>query len=325
MKRIGYMYPAAVLVCLGLTSPLSASTITAGQFAVRSAYCAAGCGAQWHEGLRAIAQTEDPRYGTVAASPGVLAVDPGNIDLDGNGSLDMTNELWRNYVPAARDGVDYVLRNIVMKKEMGVTNECAVSPDYLKKVVISPQQGAPNIRTWWPLMYSNPGTTWTLTIDYTTPQNYDPDGPGGPAQLDTRHRIVWKWVLDDDLASVRNLIKVFHQLPFGLCEVPLISNEALYGKLLELWGAVEMNLNSYEPNKKAAIDTLFEFDRQVQLACVSSCVRTRPLPGGPGTGIANTWENPACCKLLATIEWIERKYGLSLGSGGESNPPAPPN
>lgn len=35
-----------------------------------------------------------------------------------------------------------------------------------------------------------------------------------------------------------------------------------------------------------------------------------PNPTGPGTGIANTTENPACCKLLIDVEYILQTAGI---------------
>jgi len=259
----------------------------------------------WFKGLQGLGG------GVIGAAPGILAIDPGTADLNSSGTIDFTNEMWRNFIPAAKDGFDYTLRNIVMQKVMGTTNECAISPDFFKKVLISPQQGPGAIRTWWPLMYSVPGTTWTLTIDYSTALPYDPDG-AGPEQASTRHRAVWCWKLDADFESVAATIILFHQLPFGTCEVPLISDEALYPVLLKLWGAVAAATVGPDADPVAAADALFEFDREVELACVASCIKTRPAPTGPGTGIANTYENPACCKLLADVEYIEAKYGIGV-------------
>jgi hypothetical protein len=35
-----------------------------------------------------------------------------------------------------------------------------------------------------------------------------------------------------------------------------------------------------------------------------------PNPTGPGTGIANSDENPACCKLLVDVEYILQTTGI---------------
>jgi len=140
----------------------------------------------------------------ISSVPGVLSIIPG------------TN--WANFVGAARDKVAYTIKNVVLCKQTPEIVQCAdVFPS--KKVC---QQGTPNIRLWWPLMYEVPSTTWTLTILYGTPVPYDDDGPG-PNPAGYVHTEVWQWHVDSTLVSMKNLLELFHELPFGLDEVPLIS------------------------------------------------------------------------------------------------------
>ena len=228
----------------------------------------------------------------ITAVPGVLSIVPG------------TN--WANFVGAAQEdpAVGYTIKNVVLCKEHPSIIQCA---DVFPAGIIC-QQGTPNIRLWWPLMYEVPGTTWTLTILYGTSVPYDDDGTGGPNPAGYVHTEVWQWQVDASLDSLENLMELFHELPFGLDEVPLISDEVLYPILMDKIDAIEEAVEATEPDTVTAGLILGDFEMEVMDACIPVSPMT-PAPTGPGTGIANTVENPACCKLLADAEFI----GFDLG------------
>lgn len=146
----------------------------------------------------------------ITAVPGVLSIVPG--------------ENWENFVGAAQEdpAVGYTIKNVVLCKQTPSIIQCA---DIFPAKTIC-QQGTPNIRLWWPLMYEVPGTCWTLTILYGTSVPYDDDG-AGPNPAGYVHTEVWVWCVDATLDSLENLMDLFHELPFGLDEVPLISDEEL--------------------------------------------------------------------------------------------------
>ena len=104
-----------------------------------------------------------------------------------------------------------------------------------------------------------------------------------------------------DLPHLQNVLQLFHELPFGKDEVPLISDEDLY---VDLQNKLSTAIAEYAACDTAdAATTLSDFEMEVMDACIT----TSPLfpnPTGPCTGIANTDENPACCKLLVDIEYI---------------------
>jgi len=223
----------------------------------------------------------------ITAVPGVLSIVPG------------TN--WSNFVGAAVDKVPYTIKNVILVKQTPQIIQCAdVFP-----VKTVPQQGTPNIRLWWPLMYEVPSTTWTLTILYGTPVAYDDDG-AGPNPATYAHTEVWQWHVDATLESLEALINLFHELPFGKDEVPLISDECLYPVLLTLVDEIELLVPG---NLPAASLVLTELEMTVVDRCISESPEF-PNPTGPGTGIAQTDENPACCKLLADFEYIGFKYNI---------------
>jgi len=222
----------------------------------------------------------------ITAVPGVLQIVPGAS--------------WSNFVRVVGlngSPVAYSIKNVTLVKTTPQIIQCA---DVFPVKTIS-QQGTPNIRLQWPLMYEVPGTTWTLTLlvgtgVLSTVPN-DPNPTNGPSYV---HTIVWKWAVDANIASMKNLVALFHELPFGLDEVPLISNEVLYpalqDKLTAAGEAIEAN------DLVTAGNLLGDFDMVV----MNNCITVSPLFPNPviGTGIAFTAENPACCKLLADTEFV---------------------
>jgi len=226
----------------------------------------------------------------ITAVPGVLSIVPG------------TN--WSNFIGAAQAQVAYTIKNVVLQKQTPSIIQCA---DVFPAKLIS-QQGTPNIRLWWPLMYEVPGTTWTLTILYGTGVPYDDDGPG-PNPAGYVHTEVWQWQVDATLDSLQSLMALFHELPFGLDEVPLISDEVLYPILQAKIDAVKAAVEAQDAVTAGLV--LGDFEMEVMDACIATSPMS-PCPTGPGTGIANSLENPACCKLMADAEYIGFDLGILL-------------
>ncbi|MCL5105256.1 MAG: hypothetical protein M1133_14255 [Armatimonadetes bacterium] len=227
----------------------------------------------------------------ISSVPGILAICPGGTT-------------WPNFIEAAQAGVPYTIKNTTFVKE---------TPEFVQCNDVFPphrvtQQGTPNIRLWWPLMYEVPSTTFTLTILYGTPTLFDDDGdgPNPPAWV---HVEQWVWHVDADLPHLSLLLELFHEIPFGKDEVPLISDEPLYWALQDKIAAAYAAFQAGDTATAAAY--LTDFELEVMDACIptSPC---NPNPTGPGTGIANTEENPACCKLLVDVEYILQNTGIGM-------------
>ena len=224
----------------------------------------------------------------MAAVPGILSIVPG--------------EAWANYVKAAQLHVDYTLKNVVLKKTTPSIIQCA---DVFPAKTIS-QQGTPSIRLWWPMMYETAGTVWTLDILYGTPAPWDDDG-AGPNPAGYVHREEWKWILETDIPHMQLTLDLFHQLPFGLDEVPLISDETLFSALNGKLDGIRTLVDDKKFTDAGLL--LGDFEMEVMDACILVSP-ARPKPTGPGTGIANTLENPACCKLMADAEYVGKSLGI---------------
>ena len=230
---------------------------------------------------------------TITAVPGVFLLIPG--------------DRWSNFVTAALMGVEYDLKNVKLVK---------TTPDFIQcddrfPPIEVPQQGTAHIRLRWPLMYEAPGTIWELKVAYGTGVMWDDDGPAGPHTPSYYHEDIWTWKVDASLESMKLLIQLFREVPFALDEVPLISDEALYPRLLE---QLDLVISLYNAgNMVAAGHALAAFEHMVMDACIGESPRY-PFPTGLGTGIAETEENPACCKLLVDAEYVGKKLGIYQGA-----------
>ena len=230
----------------------------------------------------------------ISSVPGILAIEP----------QDTGDTPWAHFIKAAQGitPVDYTIKNTTFVKQTPEFTQCR---DIFPKHTVT-QQGTPNIRLWWPLMYEVPSTTFTLTILYGTPVLFDDDG-AGPNPPAWAHVEQWVWHVDADLPHLHDLLELFHELPFGKDEVPLISDEPLYDALQD---KIEDAIEAFNGgNTATAADKLADFELEVMDACIDSSPGF-PNPTGPGTGIANTDENPACCKLLVDIEYILQTTGI---------------
>lgn len=241
-----------------------------------------------------------PQPATDSAIPGFFDIEPG-ID-------------WSNYVTAALEGITYTIKNITLEKRTPQLTQCAS----MFPARVLAQSGTINIRLRWPLMYEPAGTVWTLTVTYGTSDSvYLPGEPPGTTSY--VHQDVWYWTVVTSIDDMQRLLVLFRQVPFGTDEVPLISDEALYVALQAKLDSVEAALAIGDIAGAAAVMT--DFELEVMDACITESPG-EPNPTGPGTGIANSEENPACCKLLADAESLIVHAPPAIGVADISATPA---
>jgi hypothetical protein len=241
----------------------------------------------------------------ISAVPGVLSIIPGGPK-------------WNNFVAPLAGGqgptIDPALvtiKDVQLTKLVPATSQCN---DVFGPVRIV-QHGTPSIRTWWPLMYEVPGTSWQLVVSYGTAIPYKATAE---AESSYFHQNIWTWTLGADVTHLRYLVWLFHELPYGKCEVPLISDELLYTALLANLDAIEN-----APDAAAAALALGDFELLVSDNCVAGCPPS-PIPPTDGSvtervagynlGIVGSPENPACCKLLVDAGYI---FANSVGIAGK--------
>jgi len=284
--------------------------ITPPTFTLYQAYCGETCdgaGNQVFQGLNVEPFGKD----VIEAVPGILAINPGGTQ-PANG--------WPNFVSASKvtpgtvlysgaavvgspkvagaNGLPWTVTNVSLRKTV---------PTYLCTVAIGGlpvlQQGSANIRLWWPLMYELPGTTWTLTISYKTTLWEDGGfGPTGiPNLAATTHQDQWTWTVGVTLDSMENLVRLFHELPVGSCQVPLINGKDLYESI----EAALDQLETYEVNGVIVpTPQMAEDFTAFILLLEDSCLTVDCGSCSADLGIRNTSENPACCKLLADADFL---------------------
>jgi cell wall-associated NlpC family hydrolase len=219
----------------------------------------------------------------ITAVPGVLAFDPGPG--------------WQNYVRATELCREARITNVSLRKFFEGNDVC---PDYFKHVDLR-QQGSTRIRDWWPLMYEPPTTSWTLSVYYDTafPVQFPGETVAG-----VHHQDSWKWTVVTDIEHTKLFIDMIHELPVGSAQKPILSDEALFKSLKAQLDEIDALVKANKTGEAGMkLDT---FILDVEDACI-----TEPCVGSQfGTGIANTAENPACCKLILDAEYIGKKLGL---------------
>jgi hypothetical protein len=192
------------------------------------------------------------------------------------------------------------------------------------------------IRTWWPLTYTEPGTTFTLELTVLCTGI-----PGGPRAFERDiHIDRWQWMVVVTFESLQAVIDLLHQNPIGTSEIPCIAAENMYRALKNSVNTVQTYL--FKPTWTAtqrrvnAQNALFNLEALITVFCVfADCFESAPpTPGGsifmtfpPSndpqlsfggtlTGILDTPENPCCCKLLVDVEKIGEVYNIvSLEDG----------
>jgi len=296
-----------IMVALIATSAMAARVVNVPvdhpPFLVYQAYCGRTC----VENVNGCFQGFSGQIGdTIEAVPGILCIIPGESPL---GTPDVD---WANYVTASQaTSITWNVTNTSLRKTVP-TYDCV--PAIGGASVL--QQGTANIRRWWPLMYELPGTKWVLTVTYRTAANWN-DGFANNLPAAT-HQDTWTWQVDATLESLENLIKLFHELPVGSCQVPLISGEDLIyatGDEREDMGLLARideieQLDPSDPNMAEAFNSLVLLIEDMCLT--TDCGVCSPAPVTGLVGIRNTVENPACCKLLADADFIMDKLEVNI-------------
>jgi len=297
-----------ILVALIATSAMAARVVNKSiehpPFLVYQAYCGQTC----TPNINGCFQGFSGQIGdTISAVPGILCIDPGETAVKG---LPEPGVDWTNYVtasqpggpPAKTDGSVWKVTNTSLRKTVP-TYDCTVAIGGAAVL----QQGSANIRKWWPLMYELPGTKWVLIVTTGTAV-WDDDG-AGPNLAATTHQDTWTWQVDATLASLKNLVKLFHELPVGSCQVPLIASESLYTQLIDSITALEAFLcpDPADPTKLIVCGDQAEFTELFNafiMLIEDNCSTDDCGQCNIDYPIRNTVENPACCKLLADADFI---------------------
>lgn len=206
------------------------------------------------------------------------------------------------------------------------------------------QVGRDNIRTWWSLNFTMPGTTFCLTLDgvcntpgtpggggpkicprhkpggnWRSPCNCKGGTPGTPGSS-TPYQETWCWEVTANPETFLLLLDLFHLPAVGFTEVPCIMDEAVYDALVVGAKKMKEKVKDHETQKTAqskqdALDAINELIVLVLANTLSAdwlddADEVVNFPPGNflpiGAGILNTCETPCACKLLADLEFLQK-------------------
>ncbi|MCL6509037.1 MAG: hypothetical protein K6T59_18680 [Bryobacteraceae bacterium] len=170
------------------------------------------------------------------------------------------------------------------------------------------------VRTWWTLIYTQPGTRFTLELTVRCL-----DTLGRPKlHID---RYIWEVVASFE--SLDNVIDVLHTNALCTTEVPCIASEDVYHALK---GSVKKLQEAYEGGTQfEQQNRLFEAEALIiTYGCFVDCfiaedVFSAAFPPANSmqfgyygfTGIIDTLENPCACKILVDLEAIGDCYDIT--------------
>jgi len=177
-----------------------------------------------------------------------------------------------------------------------------------------------NIRTWWALLYSTPGTRFTLAVTVAC-QGIPASGNAGQVKVAIDN---FNFAVVVTVESLLAVVDVLHSNPISTSEIPCIAAEDAY---LALRIAVA-RIGCATPKTSSQQDRLFEAEALVVALCAfgdcfiaedffpSFAAGTAPSndqeTGAFGmTGILDTIENPCCCKLLVDLDNLGNALGIT--------------
>jgi hypothetical protein len=271
------------------------------------------------------------------ALPGLLC-----LKTDENDDLDVNA-----FVTTGEDGcaVNPFVQSVSLTKVAAFSPKC---PDIFHGYTIT-QTGASKIRTAWPLAYTTPGTTFTLTL-MGEDRSLDGQTVLGP------YTESWVWTVVANADTFCHLIDLFHTNTLSVLEVPSIVGEDTYKALKE---CAEALLAAFPPgtppgdlNLVAVDDAIMSCEAVIMMNTLFADHLAKPqtmtypyyqaypkrqlppnkaivdpLPNGfdPANtgahssdgiiGIIDTLQNPVACKLLADLDYIAVQAGLRDGGG----------
>jgi hypothetical protein len=208
------------------------------------------------------------------------------------------------------EGVSPFVQSYRLRKDIPGSDKCPTT--YEAQTFY---QFGTDIRTWWTLIYTQPGTKFTLDVTTRCLDLW-----GRP----TLHIDRYVWEVVATFESLLNVIDVLHTGALCTTEIPCISSEDMYDALVESVEAIA-DIDIVTPQDRYnAQNALFNAEALViGFACFVDCfipqdVFSAMFPpanslqfGDYGfTGLLDTLENPCACKILVDLEYIAKCYGI---------------
>jgi hypothetical protein len=183
--------------------------------------------------------------------------------------------------------------------------------------------GTRNIRTWWNLLYTAPGTSFKLEITSVCEDQF---------RRPVIYKDIYTWIVTVNFESLRNALRAMRLHPIGFDEIPCVVAFDHFATVIKLLDEIEALTNLIKEGKDldgslrvAAQDKVFTLEAIcVGTTAFTDCyipeeVFSQQLPpsdevqlGDMGfTAFLDTIENPCCCKLLVDVERLTIDCGIS--------------
>jgi hypothetical protein len=245
---------------------------------------------------------------------GVLCLDPG------------PNGDFASFLSGCPTGTTPVLQGVKLRKVAPLVPKC---PDTFPGEDFT-QTGVTGIRTFWALKFTPCDTTFTLDLEIGC---VGKDALGRERVQEVHvERFIFKVVVTAD--SLRWVIEALHCQPLGLCEIPCITDEGLFARLLEQADKIATQAKAAAgtptADQQASLRALNETLDRTEALIIKFCLFTFTawgtdkggdiipcvifqekggvgfIPGNKtidtfGFGIVDTLEHPCCCKLIDDI------------------------
>jgi hypothetical protein len=277
----------------------------------------------------------DPQTGTLGAAPGVLCLQRRGFVLDVNCfAVIPPNQTGPCFVQAFR-----------LTKEVPGSFKC---PDVYGTPHFETQDGVPgkrfvpyryfqfqnNVRTWWSLNFTQPGTRFILEVVSACRAAGGPSNQVGDVRI---HKDTWVWRVVANVDTLLYVIELMHTGAVSTLEIPCIIGEDMYDALKNARNRLAGAITS--GNLTNIGNAIFDMEALIVANCLFIEV-LNPVVVFPGTpqfgettgfqppgnlapsvsfaggasavaGIIDTIEHPCCCKLLVDLEWIALRTGVS--------------
>jgi hypothetical protein len=250
----------------------------------------------------------------ITGVPGVFCL--GGRATDGDGKITRSFDV-NDYV-CVPEGCDRpFVQSYRIEKQIAESAKCPEA--YSAKTYY--QFGGAELRTWWTLLYTSPGTQFRLVIN----------GVCFDGKRTVAFKNTWSWTVVANWQSLLAVLDVMHTNPLGTTEHSCLASEDFYQQLrsgiIDLRKATNTWLADVKNGAKraAAQDELFDMEALITGFCsFTDCmvydeVFSAQFPAGDAvqfgdygyTGIIDSIENPCCCKIIADIEYIAEQTGLA--------------
>jgi hypothetical protein len=237
----------------------------------------------------------------------VLCIDPGS---DGQ---------FRSFAQNCPEGTEPVMQGVKLIKTEPQIPKC---PDVYPGGTFVQTPSTTGIRTWWTLKHTPPETTFRLEVEFAC---VGPDPATGVRRVREIRLNIFTFRVVTTPDTLSWLVQALHNEPLGVTELPCITDEGLFVRLLQQADTIAAEAAA-GPSRIRQLNTALDV---MEATVVARCLfvlsawqvsgsgdTLQVIPaalfpgGGPwgnftigdfGFGIVDTLENPCCCKLVADL------------------------